>query len=161
MLDLLPDLFDQYPTELHLISIPWQHYGNRPLFFGEVVTVKCFEDNSMVKAELAKPGHGKVLVVDGGGSTRRALLGDLIASCAVDNGWEGIVIYGCIRDVSTINTMNIGVKAIGTNPIKTDKRDIGDVGITLELNSTRVTNGMYIYADLNGVAVSRHALSIK
>jgi regulator of ribonuclease activity A len=161
MLDLLPDLFDQYPTELNLIQIPWQHYGNKAIFSGEVVTVKCFEDNSMVKAELSKPGHGKVLVVDGGGSMRRALLGDLIAESAVNNGWEGIVIYGCIRDVAAINAMNIGVKAIGTNPIKTDKRNIGDVGVSLELNSIQVTNGMSIYADLNGVAVSHNALSLK
>ncbi|WP_434926166.1 putative 4-hydroxy-4-methyl-2-oxoglutarate aldolase [Shewanella sp. HL-SH2] len=160
MLDLLPDLFDQYPQELQLINLPWLSFGQKSIFSGKIVTVKCFEDNSKVKSTLAKPGHGKVLVVDGGGSTRRALLGDMIAQDAVNNGWQGIVIYGCIRDVATINTMNIGVKAIGVNPIKTEKRDLGEIGVTLEINSIEIVDGMMLYADLNGVAISQSVLSL-
>ncbi|UJF20735.1 putative 4-hydroxy-4-methyl-2-oxoglutarate aldolase [Shewanella sp. OMA3-2] len=160
MLDLLPDLFDQYPQELRLLNLPWLSFGQKNVFSGQIVTVKCFEDNSKVKSVLAEPGDGKVLVVDGGGSMRRALLGDLIAQSAVDNGWQGIVIYGCIRDVATINTMDIGVKALGVNPIKTDKRDLGDIGVSLEINSIEIVDGMMLYADLNGVAISDSALSL-
>lgn len=160
MLDLLPDLFDQYPQELQLINLPWLSFGQRNIFSGQIVTVKCFEDNSKVKSILSQPGQGKVLVVDGGGSTRRALLGDMIAKNAVDNGWNGIVIYGCIRDAAAINTMNIGVKAIGVNPIKTEKRDLGEIGVSLEINSIEIFDGMMIYADLNGVAISRSVLSL-
>ncbi|ABI72056.1 putative 4-hydroxy-4-methyl-2-oxoglutarate aldolase [Shewanella frigidimarina] len=160
MLDLLPDLFDHYPEQLTLLSNPWKAFGAKSIFYGEVVTVKCFEDNSKVKSELAKKGHGKVLVVDGGGSTRRALLGDMIALNACDNGWEGIIINGCIRDAGTINTMPIGVQALGTNPIKTDKKDVGEVNVTIEIAGISISPGMMIYADLNGVAVSRQALDL-
>lgn len=161
MLDLLPDLFDQYPQELQLINLPWQTFGQNAVFSGQIVTVKCFEDNSKVKSVLATPGQGKVLVVDGGGSNRRALLGDMIAQSAVDNGWQGIIINGCIRDVTTINTMNIGVKALGVNPIKTDKKDLGEIGVNLEINSIEIMDGMMIYADLNGVAISDTQLTLK
>lgn len=160
MLDLLPDLFDQYPQELQLINLPWLSFGQKSIFSGKIVTVKCFEDNSKVKSILSQSGQGKVLVVDGGGSTRRALLGDMIAQDAVNNGWQGIVIYGCIRDVATINTMNIGVKAIGVNPIKTEKRDLGEIGVSLEINSIEIFNGMMLYADLNGVAISPSVLTL-
>ncbi|GGB49055.1 putative 4-hydroxy-4-methyl-2-oxoglutarate aldolase [Shewanella inventionis] len=160
MHDLLPDLFDHYPEQLTLLSSAWRSYGAKPIFFGEVVTVKCFEDNSMVKSELAKAGHGKVLVVDGGGSTRRALLGDMIALNAVKNGWEGIIIQGCVRDVGTLATLQIGVQALGTNPIKTDKKDVGEVNVIIEIAGVNVAPGMMIYADLNGIAVSQQALDL-
>ena len=160
MLDLLPDLFDHYPEQLTLLSNQWKAFGAKSIFYGEVVTVKCFEDNSKVKSELAKKGHGKVLVVDGGGSTRRALLGDMIALSACDNGWEGIIINGCIRDAGTINTMLIGVQALGANPIKTDKKGVGEVNVTIEIAGISISPGMMIYADLNGVAVSRQALDL-
>ncbi|MCL1114749.1 MULTISPECIES: putative 4-hydroxy-4-methyl-2-oxoglutarate aldolase [Shewanella] len=160
MQDLLPDLFDNYPNDLTLLSAPWRTYGAKPLFYGEIVTVKCFEDNSMVKSELAKKGHGKVLVVDGGGSTRRALLGDMIALNAVENGWEGIIIYGCVRDAGTISTLDIGVQALGTNPIKTDKKGLGEVNVSIEIAGVSLTPGMMIYADLNGIAVSQKALDM-
>ncbi|MGI2169854.1 putative 4-hydroxy-4-methyl-2-oxoglutarate aldolase [Shewanella sp. MF05960] len=160
MLDLLPDLFDHYPEQLTLLSSPWRSFGAKPIFFGEVVTVKCFEDNSMVKSELAKPGHGKVLVVDGGGSTRRALLGDMIALNAYNNGWEGIIINGCVRDAGAISAMQIGVQALGTNPIKTDKKDVGEVNVTIDIAGVSVVPGMMIYADLNGIAVSQQSLDL-
>ncbi|MGX9459686.1 putative 4-hydroxy-4-methyl-2-oxoglutarate aldolase [Shewanella sp. A14] len=160
MLDLLPDLFDHYPEQLTLLSSPWRSFGAKLIFYGEVVTVKCFEDNSKVKSELAKKGHGKVLVVDGGGSSRRALLGDMIALNAFENGWEGIIINGCIRDAGTINTMQIGVQALGTNPIKTDKKDVGEVNVAIDIAGVTIISGMMIYADLNGIAVSKQSLDL-
>ncbi|MDD8058000.1 MULTISPECIES: putative 4-hydroxy-4-methyl-2-oxoglutarate aldolase [Shewanella] len=160
MLDLLPDLFDHYPERLTLLTNSWRSFGAKSIFFGEVVTVKCFEDNSMVKSELAKPGQGKVLVVDGGGSSRRALLGDMIALNAYENGWEGIIINGCVRDVGTISEIQIGVQALGSNPIKTDKKDVGEVNIDIDIAGVKITPGMMIYADLNGIAVSQHPLDL-
>jgi len=160
MLDLLPDLFDHYPDQLTLLSHPWKTFGAKTIFYGEVVTVKCFEDNSKVKSELAKNGQGKILVIDGGGSTRRALLGDMIAYNAFENGWEGIIINGCIRDVATINTMMIGVQALGTNPIKTVKKNVGEVNTVIEIAGVIISPGMMIYADLNGIAVSKQTLDL-
>ncbi len=158
MLDLLPDLCDEFPNEIALVQQQWRSFGTKRIFYGEVVTVKCHEDNSLVKEQLAQPGQGKVLVVDGGGSMRRALLGDLIAESAVKNGWEGVIIYGCIRDAGTINTLNIGVKALGTNPIKTEKRGLGDLNIALELPGVVVNPGYFVYADENGVLFSEKQL---
>lgn len=160
MLDLLPDLCDQYPESVNVFECQFQHYGQQAMFYGRAVTVKCFEDNSVVKKLVNTQGNGKVIVVDGGGSTRRALLGDMLAEAAVKNGWAGLVINGYIRDVATINALNIGVKALGTTPIKTDKRDIGDLNIPIRFSGVDINEGDWVYADLNGVLVSQVELSL-
>ncbi|ASJ96657.1 MULTISPECIES: putative 4-hydroxy-4-methyl-2-oxoglutarate aldolase [Shewanella] len=160
MLDLLPDLFDRYDAQLSLLAPHYRQFGQKHIFWGEVVTVKCHEDNSKVKQLLSQPGQGKVLVVDGGGSNRRALLGDMIAQSAVDNGWSGIVINGYVRDVAALKQMPIGIQALGANPIKTDKRDLGDVNITLEIDRVIIKPGMMLYADDNGIAVSSMPLDL-
>lgn len=157
-IDLLPDLCDQYPDQVNVFETQFQHYGQNSVFSGQAVTVKCFEDNSHVKSLVNTPGEGRVIVVDGGGSMRRALLGDMLAEAAVNNGWAGLVINGCIRDVATINTLAIGVKALGTIPIKTDKRGIGDQDITIRFAGVTIESGDWIYADLNGVLCSKTPL---
>ena len=119
--DLLPDLFDSYADKLSLLPPMFKSFAKVDCFWGEVVTVKCFRDNSLVKTELAKDGTGKVLVVDGQGVTDRALLGDLIAKSAEENNWAGVIIFGCVRDAGALKTMDIGIQAIGVNPIKTEK----------------------------------------
>ncbi|MBB1267981.1 putative 4-hydroxy-4-methyl-2-oxoglutarate aldolase [Shewanella sp. SR44-3] len=156
--DLLPDLFDLYPDKLQLVNEQWRNYGGKAVFAGEVVTVSCFEDNSKVKSQLAQPGKGKVLVVHGQGSFAKALLGDMIAKSALNNGWEGIVIYGCIRDAGAIAKMPIGVKALGVTPIKTQKRDLGELNVLIEIGQVSIKPGMMLYADLNGVALSESRL---
>jgi regulator of ribonuclease activity A len=133
-------------------------FGGTPSFCGEIVTVKCFEDNSLVKENASKPGYGKVMVVDGGGSLRCALLGDLIAKDAVKNGWEGFIIYGCIRDVDIINRLDIGVQALETVPLKTEKKGIGELNIAITFGGVTFRPGEYIYADNNGVVVSKEKL---
>ncbi|QSX35304.1 putative 4-hydroxy-4-methyl-2-oxoglutarate aldolase [Shewanella avicenniae] len=160
MLDLLPDLFDEHADQLNLIALAWQNYGGKAIFWGEIDTIRCYRDNSKVKQRLAQPGKGKVLVVDGGGDLSQALLGDMIAASAVANGWEGIIINGAVRDVGTIATLPLGVKALGTVPIKTEKRDLGEISVTIELANVKLKPGMMIYADANGVAVSTHPLAI-
>ncbi|MGI2064734.1 putative 4-hydroxy-4-methyl-2-oxoglutarate aldolase [Shewanella sp. MF08487] len=159
MLDLLPDLFDHYPSKLQLLPLAFKPFGGKPLFWGEIVTVKCFEDNSKVKEVLAQNGQGKVLVVDGGGSCRQALLGDLIAQSALDNGWQGVVINGFVRDVMRIKTFNLGVYALGAVPIKTEKRDQGEINVPVDLGGVMVKPGMQLYADENGIAVSDELLN--
>ncbi len=154
---ITPDLCDAYP-EVEVLDLLFTNFGGRSSFGGEVVTVKCFEDNSVVKQQVAQPGHGKVMVVDGGGSMRAALLGDMLAEQAVANGWEGLVIYGCIRDVNVINTLDLGVQAIKAHPRKTEKRGLGDLNVTVTFAGVTIKPGMFIYADNNGVILSQKVL---
>ncbi|OOE81241.1 ribonuclease activity regulator protein RraA [Salinivibrio sp. ML198] len=156
--DKLPDLCDNHPEAVQWIPLQWQNYGAHCCFEGRVRTVRCYHDNSKVKAMLATPGEGQVLVVDGSGAMDRALLGDLIAQSAVDNGWAGVVIVGPVRDAATLATLPIGIKALGVCPIKTQKRDQGDVDVALALNGVSVRAGDYLYADLNGVIVCAEPL---
>ena len=154
---ITPDLCDQYP-DVEVFDLLFTNYGGKQSFGGEVVTVKCFEDNSLVKELVATPGHGKVMVVDGGGSLRAALLGDMLAEKAVYNGWQGLIIYGCIRDIDVIKTLDLGVQALNIHPRKTEKRGLGDHNVTLTFAGVTVTPGMYVYADNNGIILSKKAL---
>ncbi|GIU44777.1 putative 4-hydroxy-4-methyl-2-oxoglutarate aldolase [Shewanella sairae] len=158
MLDLLPDLFDNYADKLTLLPPMFKSYGGANFFSGQVVTVKCFRDNSKVKELLAQDGTGKVLVVDGQGATDCALMGDMIAESAARNGWHGVVIFGCVRDVATLKTIALGIQAIGANPIKTEKKGVGEINIAVEIYGVTISPHSYIYADANGVAVSNEAL---
>lgn len=156
---ITPDLCDEYP-EVEVLEPMFSNYGGKESFGGEVVTIKCHEDNSLVKENVAKPGHGKVMVVDGGGSLRAALLGDMLAEKAVENGWEGLVIYGCIRDVDVIMETNLGVQALATNPRKTEKKGIGGMNVPVKFAGVDITPGSFIYADNNGVIVSQKKLEM-
>ncbi len=161
MLDLLPDLFDQHHQQLQLADPIFTDYGNKTIFSGEIVTVDCFNDNSKVKELVATNGTGKVMVVNGKASLTRALLGDMLAELAVENGWQGIVINGCIRDAGTIATLALGVKALGCNPIKTEKLGVGDVNINISFAGLTFIAGQYIYGDANGLAISEKKLMLK
>lgn len=153
-----PDLCDKYEGEVDALELQFLHFGSVKSFFGQVVTVKCFEDNSKVKELLNEPGVGKVLVVDGSGSMRRALLGDMLAEAAIENGWCGVVIIGCIRDVQVINQLPIGVKALGTHPMKTEKLGVGEIDVELSVGNQTIRPGQYLYADENGVILSNKML---
>ncbi|WP_313513577.1 ribonuclease E activity regulator RraA [Pseudomonas sp.] len=153
-----PDLCDAYPDLVHVVEPMFANFGGRNSFGGEIVTVKCFEDNSLVKEQVDLPGVGKVLVVDGGGSLRRALLGDMLAEKAAKNGWEGLVIYGCVRDVDVLAETYLGVQALASHPMKTDKRGIGDLNVTVIFGGVTFRPGEFVYADNNGIIVSSEAL---
>ena len=155
-----PDLSDAYPEDVRALEPMLRNYGGRSSFGGEIVTIKCFEDNSLVREQVSQPGAGKVLVVDGGGSLRCALLGDMLAEKAVANRWEGIIVYGCIRDVDAIAALDLGVQALNTHPFKTDKRGIGDLNVAVTFAGVTLRPGHYVYADNNGVLVSTKALSM-
>ncbi|MDX1590235.1 MAG: ribonuclease E activity regulator RraA [Oleiphilaceae bacterium] len=154
-----PDICDTYP-EVQVLEPMFRNLGGRRSFGGEIVTVKCFEDNSVVKEQVAKPGHDRVMVVDGGGSMRAALLGDMLAEKAAANGWQGIIVYGCIRDIDVIAATDLGVQALGTHPRKTDKRGLGDLNVPVTFAGVTFHPGHYIYADNNGIVVSREALNL-
>lgn len=153
-----PDLCDDNPELVRVLEPMMVNFGGRESFGGEIVTIKCHEDNSLVKEQAGNSGKGKVMVVDGGGSLRRALLGDMIAENAVKNGWQGLVIYGCIRDVDAIGELNLGVQALAAIPVKTDKRGIGDLNVPVTFGGVTFNPGEYVYADNNGVIVSAKAL---
>ncbi|HQQ63712.1 MAG TPA: ribonuclease E activity regulator RraA [Pseudomonadales bacterium] len=159
MLVSTPDLCDAHENDVMVLDCAFRNFGGNKAFGGMVVTVKCFEDNSLVKEQLGMPGDGRVLVVDGGGSLRRALLGDMIAESATRNGWSGVVIYGAVRDVDAIAALHLGVQALGSVPLKTEKRGIGDLNIPVRFGGVTIRPGYYLYADNNGVIVSEHALT--
>lgn len=157
-----PDLCDQHEAELgrglRVVAPMFQRYGGRIAFSGQIVTLKLFEDNSLVREVLGQPGQGKVLVVDGGGSLRCALVGDQLAILAQKNGWEGIVVYGCIRDSGDINQLDIGVRALNTHPQKSIKKGVGDKDIAVTFGGVTFNPGEYLYADEDGVLVSSQPL---
>ena len=155
---LTPDFCDEYPDLIRVVEPIFKCYRGKSCFGGQIVTIKCHEDNSVVKETAGTAGNGKIIVVDGGGSLRRALLGDLIAENAVQNGWEGFIIYGCIRDVDAISTMNLDVRALNTIPLKTEKRGIGDLNIPVSFGGVTFKPGEYVYADNNGIIVSSKLL---
>jgi regulator of ribonuclease activity A len=148
-----PDLTDNH-SQARVIELQFISYGALKTFSGEAVTIKCHEDNSLVKACVAEPGLGRVIVVDGGGSLRRALLGDMLAEKAADNEWAGMIINGAIRDVDEIEVTALGVKALGCCPLKTQKLGVGQRDITVNFGGVQISPGDYIYADNNGVIVS-------
>ena len=160
MKDLLPDLCDHYEQDVSWLPLIFQNYGGKKIFYGEVVTLRCFEDNSLVREIVSQDGRGKVLFIDGHGSCNRALLGDQLALLAVENGWQGIIINGAARDVGTLATLDIGVKALGVCPFKTVKRQSGDKNMTLIVGHTMIYPGDYVYADLNGILLSREPLNL-
>ncbi|GGG60354.1 putative 4-hydroxy-4-methyl-2-oxoglutarate aldolase [Salipiger pallidus] len=152
------DLIDEHAALLRLVHLPFRHYGRKPHIFGPVQTVKCFEDNTALRAQLETPGEGRVLVVDAGGSTRIAVLGDMLADLAIANGWEGVVISGAIRDSAEIASMDTLIFALGTSPVKSAKDGLGKVGGPVELGGVRIAPGDWIYADADGVLMSSEKL---
>jgi regulator of ribonuclease activity A len=153
----LPDLCDNYP-DVEVLDLIFTNYGGKQAFGGEVVTVKCFEDNSKVKELVATNGTDKVMVVDGGGSLRAALLGDMLAEQALNNGWQGLIIYGCIRDIDIIKQLNLGVQALNVHPRKTKKRGLGDFNVPVTFAGVTIKPKQYIYADNNGIILSQYKL---
>lgn len=157
---ITPDLCDAYPELVQVVEPMFSNFGGRDSFGGEIVTLKCFEDNSLVREQAEQDGHGKVLVVDGGGSLRCALLGDMIAEKAVKNGWEGMVIFGCVRDVDVLAQTDLGVQALASHPLKTEKRGLGDLNKAVTFGGVTFKPGEFIYADNNGIIVSPSALKM-
>eukprot|EP00794_Sanderia_malayensis_P012126 gene12126-13378_t len=155
------DLCDAFGDELlYVNTVELRDFGGKRKFEGCIATVKCFDDNSKVKEAVNEPGNGKVLVVDGSGSLKRSLLGDNLAASAIKNGWSGIVINGCIRDSEVIGTMNLGVKAMGAIPRKTEKKGLGTRDEAVEFCEVTFQPGHYLYADSDGIVIAKQKLTM-
>jgi len=152
-----PDICDDFEGQVRVLDPVFNNYGGLDSFFGEAVTIKCFEDNSVVKKLVGTEGKGRVIVMDGGGSLRRAILGDMLAEKAASNGWAGLVINGCIRDCDEIAQIDLGVKALNTHPMKTEKRGLGDLNASVTFAGQTIEPGDW---DNNGIVVSKAELSI-
>jgi regulator of ribonuclease activity A len=137
----------------------FRDFGAVRRFFGPVVTVKCFEDNSLVKAAVDSAGEGRVLVVDGGGSLRRALLGGNLAAAAARNGWAGVVIDGCVRDVAELAASNTGIRALAAMPLPTEKRNEGQRDVAVQIQGVWVRPGDWLCADEDGIVVADRVLA--
>jgi regulator of ribonuclease activity A len=147
------DLFDRYGDLLESCDTQFLQYGGRSAFAGEIVTVRCYEDNILLKSILAEPGEGKVLVIDGGASVHRALLGDMVAGLGVTNGWAGLVINGAVRDTTALAALDIGIKALGTNPRPSTKSGSGERDVELAFGSAVFRPGARLLSDDDGVVV--------
>lgn len=152
------DLIDDHADVLSLVHLPFRRFGSRAHFAGPIQTIKCFEDNSVVRKELESPGNGRVLVVDGGGSMRVALLGDMLAGLALKNGWAGLVLNAAIRDSVEIDQMDILVYALATSPIKSAKDGWGKAGEDIHFGGVELRPGNWVYADADGVLISERRL---
>ena len=154
------DLIDIAP-DTPSCEVQFRRFGRRQKFCGKIRTVKCDRDNGLIKELMNSHSDGEVLVIDGGGSLYSALMGDLIAGAGAANGWAGAVIYGVIRDSEAINTMDFGVKALGSNPRKSGKTGAGEVDAVVSFGGIDFVPGHYLYSDANGVLVSATAFNLK
>lgn len=154
------DLCDSNPGLVRAAAPIFRDFGGKTEFHGPIETIKTFEDNSLVRAALETAGNGRVLIVDGGGSTRCALLGDQLAALGVKNGWQGVIIYGCVRDVVDLRGLDIGIKALSPHPKKSDKRGFGERGVPVTFAGVTFAPGMHVYADEDGVIVADSPLPV-
>jgi regulator of ribonuclease activity A len=155
MTDFIPtaDLYDEHGEALSSCDTQLKQFGARRRFQGEIVTVRCHEDNALLKKVVSEPGHGKVVVVDGDGSVHCALIGDVMAGLAVSNGWEGVVIHGAVRDVAALGNIDIGIKALGSNPRKSSKHGTGQHNVPVSFGGAVFTPGAQLVSDEDGVVV--------
>lgn len=149
------DLWDERGDSLHSLSVSLADFGGMRRFSGPARTVRCFEDNALLKSIVSTPGDGAVLVVDGGGSIRTALMGDMIAAIALENGWSGIVINGAVRDRTALAALPLGIKALASNPRKSGKTGAGEADIVITIGDADIAPGRTVYADEDGVVVER------
>ncbi len=152
------DLCDEFPGEVEVCLTQFRTFGGRRSFSGEVETLQTFEDVGLVRQCLDQPGRRRVLVVDGGGSTRAALLGDRLSTKAIENGWAGVVVFGAIRDAETLAGMDLGVMALGTVPARGSFEGTGTIGLSFEAGGAEFAPGKFVYCDADGVVVSRRRL---
>ncbi|MER7369789.1 ribonuclease E activity regulator RraA [Nonomuraea wenchangensis] len=149
------DLYDEHGDQLDSCHLQLRQYGGRRAFSGRIATVRCHEDNALLKSVLSEPGEGRVLVVDGGGSLRAALMGDVIAGIAVASGWAGVVIHGAVRDVAALRDLDLGIKALGSNPRKSAKTGAGERDVPVTFGDAVFHPGAELFSDEDGILVTR------
>ncbi len=154
------DLCDVHSDKLSIVAPMFLAFGGRTDFFGQIRTLKVFEDNALVRQTLSTPGNGNVLVVDGGGSLRCALVGDQLAMLAVQNNWTGVIVYGCVRDSMAMKSMEVGIRALNTHPLRSLRKGIGESDVPVSFGGVKFTPGQWLYADADGIVVSADALTL-
>jgi len=159
MLFTTPDLSDAFPDTQALAPI-LKNLGGKKTFWGKVETLQCPDDNSLVKELLNSEGEGKILVVDANGISNVALLGDMIAEAGVKNNWSGVVLNGYVRDIDILSKLNIGVQALGTMPVRSEKKNQGQVGVDITFGGITFSRGNFVYADNNGLLLSKGELEL-
>lgn len=147
------DLVDDIGADVRSCDMQFRQLGARTEFAGPISTVRCFQDNALLKSVLSSPGNGGVLVIDGAGSLHTALVGDVIAELGRANGWAGLIVHGAVRDAATLRTLDIGIKALGTNPRKSTKTGAGERDVVVELGGIRFVPGEIAYSDDDGIVV--------
>jgi regulator of ribonuclease activity A len=148
------DLVDQIGDDVRSCDIQFRQFGGRAMFAGPISTVRCYHDNALIKSVLSEPGYGGVLVIDGSGSVHTALVGDVIAGLGHTNGWAGIIVNGAVRDAAALRTIDIGIKALGTNPRKSSKTGDGVRDVVVEIGGIRFVPGEIAYSDDDGIVVT-------
>jgi len=156
--ELTSDLVDKHGDRLRSCAVQFRQYGRVLRFCGPIRTIKTFRDNALIKATLSEPGSGTVLVIDGAASLETALVGDLIAGLALRNGWGGLVIWGAVRDTAALAELNLGIKALGSNPRKSGKNSIGEIDVPVEFGGVTFRRGDWLYSDEDGIVVSDQQL---
>jgi regulator of ribonuclease activity A len=152
------DLCDAHAAEVAVAAPAFRSFGGRRRFAGAIATIRCYEDNSLVRERLAEAGAGRVLVVDGGGSLKCALVGDQLGALGVENGWAGVVVNGCVRDTAALGAMDLGVLALAAHPLKSVKRGVGERDVAVAFAGVTFRPGAWLYADDDGVIVARGPL---
>jgi regulator of ribonuclease activity A len=147
------DLVDEIGPDVRSCDLQFRQFGGRDSFAGRIVTVRCYQDNALLKSVLGEPGEGRVLVVDGAGSLHTALVGDLIAELGRSNGWAGLVLNGAVRDAPTLRTLDIGIKALGTNPRKSTKTGAGERDVPIGFGGVTFIPGEILHSDDDGIVV--------
>ena len=147
------DLVDDIGPDVRSCDVQFRQFGGRTEFAGPISTVRCFQDNALLKSVLSQPGAGGVLVIDGAGSLHTALVGDLIAELARSNGWAGLIVHGAVRDAAALRGIDIGIKALGTNPRKSTKTGAGERDVEVSLGGVTFVPGDIAYSDDDGIVV--------
>ncbi|KDE99712.1 ribonuclease [Mycolicibacterium aromaticivorans JS19b1 = JCM 16368] len=151
------DLVDDIGPDVRSCDVQFRQFGACTEFAGPISTVRCFEDNALLKSVLSEPGDGRVLVIDGKASVHTALVGDVIAELGRSNGWAGLIVHGAVRDASTLRTLEIGIKALGTNPRKSTKTGDGERDVPVSFGGVTFTPGEIAYSDDDGIVVTSAA----
>lgn len=155
------ELCDLYAEQVDVVEPIFSSFGGVSHFYGKVTTVKCFESNGLIAEVLGENGEGRVLVVDGGGAVRRGLIDAELAQLAVDNGWEGIIVYGAVRQIQQLENLDIGIHALAPIPVSADESNAGESDIPVNFGGVTFFPEDYIYADLTGIILSQEPLDLE
>ena len=147
------DIVDEIGPDVRSCDLQFRQFGGRSEFAGSITTVRCFQDNALLKSVLSQPGDGGVLVIDGDGSLHTALVGDVIAELARSNGWAGLIVNGAVRDAAALRGIDIGIKALGTNPRKSSKTGAGERDVEITLGGVTFVPGQVVHSDDDGIVI--------